>query len=124
MRKTIGLWFAVAVLLGGCVFFENIEKVKKLTIDKIAITNVKDGEYTATEDYTPVTAKLTVKVLGGRITTITISEHSHGPDHGADAIADKVVAAQSLDVDIITGATYSSKVILKCIETALRQGLK
>ena len=33
------------------------------------------------------------------------------------------VAGQSLQVDAVTGTTYSSKVVLKAIESALRQGL-
>jgi len=37
----------------------------------------------------------------------------------AEAIVDSVVAAQSLQVDIVSGATLSSKCILKAIEVAL-----
>jgi len=37
-------------------------------------------------------------------------------------IVDSVIENQSLDVDAISGATYSSKVILKAIENALARG--
>jgi uncharacterized protein with FMN-binding domain len=63
-----------------------------------------------------------VSVRDGRITEIKLLRHSHGPGHGADAIVDRVVASQSLRVDAVSGASYSSKVVLKAIETALNQG--
>ncbi|TYB94365.1 MAG: FMN-binding protein, partial [Kosmotoga sp.] len=50
---------------------------------------------------------------------IELIEHNHGRGEAAEVIPEKVVEAQSLKVDIITSATYSSKVILKAIENAL-----
>jgi uncharacterized protein with FMN-binding domain len=35
----------------------------------------------------------------------------------------RVIDAQSLAVDAVSGSTYSSKVVLKAIETALKKGL-
>ena len=70
----------------------------------------------------PVTAKVRVSVRGGRITDLQLLSHMHGPGHGADAILKRVLASQSLRVDAVSGASYSSKVVLKAIETALNQG--
>ncbi len=42
----------------------------------------------------------------------------------AEIITDKVIDTQSLQVDAISGATYSSKTILKAIENALKKGIK
>jgi len=39
----------------------------------------------------------------------------------AESIVDDVIAKQSLDVDVVTGATYSSSTILKAIEDSLSQ---
>jgi uncharacterized protein with FMN-binding domain len=38
---------------------------------------------------------------------------------GAEIIPEKVIEAQSLKVDSVSGATYSSKVILKAIQDAI-----
>ena len=54
---------------------------------------------------------------------IEVLKHSHGPGHGAGAIIDRVIAAQSLKVDAVSGASLSSKVMLKAIEKALEKGL-
>ena len=40
----------------------------------------------------------------------------------AETIVDDVVDKQTLDVDTVSGATVSSKVILKSIENALLKG--
>ncbi|WP_313562885.1 FMN-binding protein [Ruminiclostridium cellobioparum] len=37
----------------------------------------------------------------------------------AEAIVDKIISEQSVTVDVISGATNSSKVILKAVENAL-----
>ena len=40
----------------------------------------------------------------------------------AEVIIDKVMAEQSLEVDVVSGATLSSKCILNAIENALAPG--
>jgi uncharacterized protein with FMN-binding domain len=111
---------AALAILGGCAF---TQKINKLTIDTVALNQVKDGTYEGSTEIFPVTASVRVTVSGGRITDIVMLSHGHGPNHGADAILPRVIAAQSLTVDAVTGSTYSSKVVRKAIETALKKGL-
>ena len=54
------------------------------------------------------------------IKEIELKKHDNGQGFPAEIIPGKVVEAQSLEVDIVSGATYSSKVILKAIENALK----
>lgn len=54
---------------------------------------------------------------------IDLVKHNHGKGASAEIITDKVTEAQSLDVDIVSGATSSSKVILKAIEDALNSAV-
>jgi len=42
----------------------------------------------------------------------------------AELITDMVIDSQSLKVDVVSGATYSSKIILKAIENALANPTK
>jgi uncharacterized protein with FMN-binding domain len=109
----------VAILAGGCGFEE---KIGNLSIGDLDFTAVKDGTYTGTVRVLPVTAKVRVTVNGGAVTDIVLVRHFHGPDHGAEEILGRVVEAQSLRVDAVSGATYSSKVVLAAIEAALRKG--
>jgi uncharacterized protein with FMN-binding domain len=120
VRASTAVLGALAALsLSGCQF---AEKIDKLTIDDIRPASVKDGEYTGTMNIVPVTASVRVTVKGGRIEAIRMLSHTHGPKHGADAILDRVIAAQSLAVDAVTGSSYSSKVVLEAIELALKKG--
>ena len=45
-----------------------------------------------------------------------------GKGSQAEKIVNEVVNKQSLDVDLVSGATISSKVIIKSVENALSNG--
>ena len=67
-------------------------------------------------------AKVSVTVKDNKITDITLLNHKNERGKPAEVIPEKVLKAQSLQVDTISGATNSSKVILKAIENALMSG--
>ena len=58
----------------------------------------------------------------GRIAAVQLVRHDHGLGSGAESLPRAVVESQSLELDAVSGATVSSKCILKAVETALRQG--
>ncbi len=91
---------------------------------KIAVTtpdfsSLPDGVYRGSYDGGLVKATVDVSMAGGRIEGVTIVSHRCGKGKPAEAIVNDVVKAQSLDVDVVSGASRSSKVILKAIEVAL-----
>lgn len=53
------------------------------------------------------------------ITNITILQHDNGLGSTAESIVNDVVQEQSLDIDAVSGATVSSKCILKAVENAI-----
>lgn len=121
---------ALIVLLGGiCAFagikvlFASIETnlvgLKDLSYSNIDISNIKDGIYSGSYKAFPIAAEVKVSVNDHKIEAIELVKHNNGQGAAAEIIPSKVVEAQSLDVDIVSGATYSSKVILKAIENAL-----
>jgi len=114
------LSIALTLSLAGCF----VDDIEKLVVSDISPTAVKDGSYEGEQANKPITAKVEVVVKDGVITAIKVLKHSHGPGHAADAIIDRVIAAQSLKVDAVSNASLSSKVILKAIETALAKGLQ
>ena len=111
---------SLCLSLAGC--FD--DDIKALTIADPRPASVRDGVYVGSQDDAPISARVRVEVKSGRIDSIKVLKHSHGPGKGAEAIAGEVLAAQSLGVDAISGATLSSKVMLKAIERALDQGLE
>ena len=93
--------------------------MKTLVISDVDLSQVPDGIYQGSFDAGAVAARVRVAVKDRVITSIDLVRHVTGQGGAAAAIPQKVVEAQSLRVDTIAGATYSSKVILKAIERAL-----
>ncbi len=96
----------------------------ELKIEEVDLSKVADGTYIGNCDMKIVTAVVKVKVENNKIVSIEIIEHKHGPKKGAESIKDKIIEKQSLNVDAISGATGSSKVIRKAVELALKKGIK
>lgn len=46
-------------------------------------------------------------------------QHDHGRGAKAEAVIDTIIDKNTLDVDVVSGATMSSTAILKAIENAL-----
>jgi len=97
----------------------NLDQLVVATIPDIDVTKIDDGVYTGSYQVFPVSVKVKVTLSNHTITEIVLVKHVNGQGKAAEVIIDRVVSAQSLDVDNIAGATYSSKVILKAIENAL-----
>jgi uncharacterized protein with FMN-binding domain len=83
------------------------------------IASLPDGTYRGSYDAGLVKATVDVLIAGGHIEKVTIVEHRNGMGSSAEVIVNDVVERQSLEVDAVSGATRSSKVILKAIEIAL-----
>lgn len=93
--------------------------ISNLKIDTIDLSNIPDGKYTGHCDAQFVGAEVLVTVKDKKITDIKLVNHKNERGKPAEVILENVIKAQSLQVDAISGATNSSKVILKSIENAL-----
>lgn len=78
-----------------------------------------DGRHFGIYETNLVAAEVAVTVLNNRIHNIDILRHATGRGAPGEAVKDRVVEAQSVDVDTVARATASSKIILKAIEVAL-----
>lgn len=97
------------------------DKVAAITISNVDFTKVADGTYDGECDVDYIHAKVEVVVQGGRVTDIKLLQHENERGTPAEVIPEQVTKQQTLQVNAITGATNSSKVILKAIENALTQ---
>jgi len=128
MKKKIFIGLIIAVVLisitviSTIVFLNNnLKALSGMTPGDIDLSSIEDGEYTGSYSCFPVSAEVKVTVSNHQITDIEILKHVNGQGAPAEAITDYIIDAQSLDVEIVTGATYSSKVIIKAVENALIQ---
>jgi uncharacterized protein with FMN-binding domain len=81
--------------------------------------SLADGTYEGSYSTFPIKVRVQVHVLDQRIQAISLLEHRNGQGEAAEAILKTIVANQSLAIDTVSGATYSSIVILKAVEQAL-----
>lgn len=87
-------------------------------IETLDLSLVDDGIYEGRYRAFPISVILNVTIENHLITQIEIVKHFNGQGDAAEVIVDDVISNQSLDVDFISGATYSSKVILLAIQDA------
>ncbi len=95
-------------------------EVKSLTMEEPQLSAIADGEYEGEYDLRLVYVKVIVTIRKGRIDNITILKHDNGNGKKAEKIVDSVIRQQKLGVNTISGATASSKAILKAVENALK----
>ncbi|GMK94820.1 TPA: FMN-binding protein [Clostridioides difficile] len=96
-------------------------KPENLVVKDINIANIKNGIYTGSAD-NKLKATVSVEVNNGKIQNINILKHDNLLGKPAEKITTNIIKQQSLDVDAITSATYSSNTIRKAVENALRKG--
>lgn len=113
----IGAYAAITIVKSNIE--ANLNQLKDITVSNIDLSKINDGVYTGSYKVFPVTAEVKVTVNNHTIKQIDLIKHVNGQGTPAEILPGKVVEAQSLKVDIVSGATYSSKVILKAIENAL-----
>lgn len=133
-KRLAAVVIAVVILTAGIGAYKGFEYYKTLKdyreriatmkINNVDLKKIPDGSYTGSSEAIWVAAEVKVEVRDHRIVKIDLLSHKNGKGLSAEVITQKVVEAQSLEVDVITGATSSSKVILKAIENALRSAQK
>jgi uncharacterized protein with FMN-binding domain len=108
---------AIAVLLASLLLASCM--TNKVEIGSPDLGKAADGTWKGYYDGRLVKVEVAVGIASHRIESIEILRHECGKGKPAERIVDSVVAAQSLQVDVVSGASYSSRCILKAIETAI-----
>ena len=129
-KKVVLLVIMLLLLIGlvwGIIYLKSVtdykQAVKETTFEEINISDISDGVYIGEYDVNFIYAKVEVTVQNGEITNINILEHRNERGKAAEAITNKIVDEQKIDVDAISGATNSSTVIKKAVENALKKGI-
>jgi uncharacterized protein with FMN-binding domain len=126
LAKIILVVLLVAVLGFGVKYGLDLTGYRRaigaITIGNVDLSLVPDGTYTGSVETIWVGATVNVQVKDHRIIDIGL-DHRHDRGAAAEVVVARVLEEQSLQVDMVTGATSSSKVILKAIEKALSSAL-
>lgn len=129
VKKLVIIAVSMVFLCGGAFCIKYISRIykykniiKEISVSKVDLLKVKDGNYSGTFDALEIAAEVNVTVKKHEIVDIKLVKHKNERGKKAEIIPERVVKAQSLQVDTVSGATNSSKVILKAIENALNSG--
>ncbi|WMJ89027.1 FMN-binding protein [Anaerocolumna sp. MB42-C2] len=117
------LTVTLAILIFTLVIPEmNYEKVRNMEINNVDLEKVNDGTYNGKYTYGHYTYQVEVTVKNHEIKSIDVingrvSEHAKA----AEGVLDNILTEQKIDVDVVSGATTTSKALLKAVENALRE---
>lgn len=127
MKMILRITLIVIVLLISIGFItykiidNNLKNLLTREIESINITEIDDGIYQGKYEVFPVSVELNVEVKDHQIIEIDILKHDNGQGKPAELIINSVIEQNSIDVDVISGASYSSRTILQAISNALNQ---
>ena len=126
LKKMIIIIVTVATLVGVGGYFiiqkldKDVEMILTEDITEVNIADLNDGVYIGEYNKAlAVSAKLRVTVEDGKIIDIEILEHKNGQGTPAEVIVENFIGEQSVLVDDIAGATYSSRVLKLALMDAL-----
>ena len=86
---------------------------------------LKDGTYEGTAEGYRGDVTVSVTVLGGAVTEISVTGQNETPQYyaRAEGIIESILSSQSLEVDGVTGATFTSKAIQNAVYNALQEAV-
>lgn len=124
-RRIIGI-IGILILIGamlGLAYLKEVSDYQKavaeITIDDIDISKIPDGSYYGSYDVGFIYAEVKIDIENHKITDVELVEHKNERGSSAEVITERIVAEQRLNVDAVSGATNSSKVIKMACVNAL-----
>jgi len=112
----------VELVSGATVSSKGVIEAVKNALVKAQL--YRDGAYIGEAKGHNAPLKVQVTVAGGKIAAIEVTEHQETPllsDGAIKGIPEAIVASGSLDVDLVSGATVSSKGVIAAVADALRK---
>lgn len=126
MKKIQVLCFCCFLI--GCSQYYTLkssqEVFQKTSFEKIDFSRVQDGTYTGYYDMLLVNAMVRATVKDGKLVKLDLLEHRYNRNFNWEPVIKQILEKQSLEVDGVSGATYSSKSIIKATERALKVGIE
>jgi uncharacterized protein with FMN-binding domain len=116
----IGGVIAIGVSIMVFILMNGMNTAQALELNQINLAQVEDGNYVGAYETARWTNTVEVVIENHEIKEITIVKDVMFSLEGlSDRLFNRVIEKQSIDVDIETGSTITSKAYLKAIENAL-----
>ena len=102
---------------------EEVEQIKSMEIAHVDPATVPDGEYIGEFPFRQrYLYRVKVIVKAGRIADIEVLENGTENEYAEKGLGviPRILQEQSPEVDAVSGATVTSKALMKCVENALK----
>lgn len=124
IKKVLYVILSLAVIfliILGVIVLKMKGQLAEMDKTPIDISQVADGVYEGESETALVKVTVRVTVANGAIGNIELLRHECGKGAIANGITDTIKEKNDIEVDAVSGATYSSEVIKDAIRNALRQ---
>ena len=125
-------WIIALVIIAGIAVVVGVNwsklskehnEARNLPLNTFEFKNLKDGTYTGTYGggmYKWRTTEVEVTVVSGRVTDIQVISTLENKTY-PDRLYKRILEQQTFPVDVVSGATLSSRAVLKAVENALEK---
>ena len=123
VKIVLGIIGLVVAVAGGFATFlpAGQKSGLKLAINDVDMTKVADGGHRGSHKARRWSNTVEVTVAGHKIQRVeVVDDVVYGDPKTTAPLLERVIQEQTLEVDVITGATITSKAYLKSIENALK----
>ena len=120
------LKFLTLILL-ACLFLvlEGCATASPPVLGPVSHKSLIDGEYESSYRSGPVKVITKVTIAGQRITNVELLQHRTWKGKSAEnVIPARIIENQSTEVDVVSGASMSSQVIMNAVQDALNKAMK
>ena len=111
----------LALIFIGCASKEMM-MVRQMEIQNVDTGNIQNGEYIGTFTYSGFEYKVKTIIKAHRISNVEILQN-RDTKHAkmAEGVIPEIIKKQSPNVDAVSGATTTSKALMKAVEKSLEQ---
>jgi len=125
MKRSLVFGIVVTLVMIMIAFlilnFLTLQKFRKIKIEDTDVSSLADGTYSGNAFIGGFTYKVQAIIQNHKIVEVkTIANRKSSYARFAEGVLPRILAAQNANVDTITGATTTSKALLKAVENAFR----
>jgi uncharacterized protein with FMN-binding domain len=124
LKIVLAIVVTFIIIAAGGVFYlsRGLDSGSKLQVEDVNFSALNDGTYNGRYEAGRWTNELNVTVKNHKITKVDVVKDVTFPKpEWRDQLFNKVIEQQRTNVDIVSGATVTSKAYLKSIENALKR---
>lgn len=120
--KIVLIVFALVIVCFGAFIMLGKQKAMDLQIKNISIQSLPDGTYTGVYSGFRWSNTVDVKIFDHKIVDINVvKKQLLAKPETVDQIKQEIISRQTLDIDVVNGATADTKAYLKAVENALNR---